>query len=124
MALTPVDLIIKELCRETGEPEYRNYDSFVGHVIRCFSQLNIAAIQIVKTVYLKPNSYNALSWPEDCAKPLLVGLCRNGKVINIDVDESILPQRTAGESCNTVAEADAYIDSLLGGYDTVGFGIG
>lgn len=112
MALTPVDLLIKELCRETGEPEFRNYDSFIGPLRRGFVQLNIAAVQVVKTAYLCLNNYNAINWPADCIKPLIVSIERCGRPITLSIDESLIRQETATVNCKTVAEVDAEIERL------------
>lgn len=114
MALTPVDLIIKELCRATGEPEYRNYDEFVGHIRRGFAQINIAAVQVVKYAYIPLNAYNAIDWPCDCIKPVMVGMKRNGVIVSLDVDDSIIPSGTYS-TASSVSEAEAEIGLILSG---------
>jgi len=111
MALTPVDMIIKELCRETGEPEYRNYDAFVGHIRRGFSQIQIAAVQVVKYSYIPLNAYNAINWPCDCLKPIAVGLKRNGILVMLSIDDEIISNR----SFSSVSEAEADINSICSG---------
>lgn len=120
MALTPVDLIIKELCRETGEPEYRNYDAFVGHIRRGYGQINIAAIQVVKYAYIPLNAYNAINWPCDCIKPVMVGLRRNGYVVSLSVDNSIIPAGTYSTATN-VTEAEAEIALIASGLYEPGY---
>ncbi len=112
MALTAIDMLIKELCRQTGEPEYRNYDSFIGPIRRGFVQLNIAAVQVVKTAYLNLNSFNALVWPVGCIRPLIVSVERNGKLITLSIDETIMSQQYASSECKTVSEVDAEIERL------------
>lgn len=114
MALTKVDMIIKELCRETGEPEYRNYDSFVGHLRRGFGQINIAAVQVVKYAYIPLNSYNAIDWPCDCIKPIAVGLKRGDTVAMLSVDDKIIP--TGSYSTKTdLSSAEAELELILSG---------
>lgn len=114
MALTPVDLIIKELCRKTGEPEFRNYDDFIGPVRRGFGQINIAAVQVVKHVYIPVNAYNALNWPCDCLKPIMVGLRRNKVIVSLSVDDALLPSGTFSTISN-VSEAEAEINRIISG---------
>jgi hypothetical protein len=116
MALTPVDMIIKELCRATGEPEYRNYDEFVGHIRRGFSQINIAAVQIVKYSYIPLNAYNAINWPCDCIKPVMVGMKRNGVIVSLSVDDSLIPSGSYS-TVSSISEAESQIDLICsGGY--------
>lgn len=112
MGLTSVDMLIKELCRDTGEPEFRNYDSFIGPMRRGFVQLNIAAVQVVKTSYLTLNNFNALVWPVGCIRPLIVSIERNEKLITLSIDESIMPQQYASTPCVTVSDVDAEIERL------------
>lgn len=120
MGHTKIDMLIKELCRETGEPDLRNYDSFVGHIRRGYSQLNIAAVQIVKYAYIELNSYNAIDWPCDCLKALMIGLNRNGCLITLSLDDKLLPSgkfTTAGN----VTEAEAEIALIASGAYVPGY---
>lgn len=114
MALTPVDMIIKELCKKTGEPEFRNYDDFIGPIRRGFSQLNIAAIQVVKYVYIPLNNYNALEWPCDCIQPIATGVTRNGRTAMLSIDDKIIPEGTYSSS-STITDCEKEIDSILSG---------
>lgn len=117
MGLTKVDMIIRELCRKTGEPDYRNYDDFIGPLRRGFSQLNIAAVQTVKYVHIPLNSYNALDWPCDCVKPIATGVTRNGRTAMLSIDDKIIP---TGEysTYTTVTECESEIDRILSGSHT------
>lgn len=116
MGHTKIDMLIKELCRETGEPDYRNYDSFVGHIRRGYSQLNIAAVQIVRYAYIELNSYNAIDWPCDCLKALMVGLNRNDVLVTLSLDDKLLPSGSFTTASN-VTEAEAEIALITsGGY--------
>lgn len=116
--LTNVDMLIKELCRETGEPEYRNYDSFVGHIRRGYSQLNIAAVQTVKYEYIPINAYNALDWPCGCLKVLAVSLNRNDTLITLSLDTDLVPQQPtqATDLSGTAQTIDEILNSTYGGY--------
>lgn len=121
MSLTKIDMIIKELCRETGEPEYRNYDSFVGHIRRAFGQIQIAAVQTARHEIVELNSYNAINWPISCLKPIAVGLRRNGRTIWIDVDNDIIPMDRQSP-CSNITECESDIDAVLAGEYTPDYG--
>lgn len=114
MGHTKIDMLIRELCRETGEPDYRNYDAFVGHIRRGYAQLNIAAVQIVKYAYLDLNSYNAIDWPCSCLRMLMVALNRNDCLVTLSLDEALLPRGQYSQVGN-VSQAEAEIAQIVAG---------
>lgn len=114
MGHTKIDMLIRELCRETGEPDYRNYDAFVGHIRRGYAQLNIAAVQIVKYAYLPLNSYNAIDWPCNCLRALAVVLNRNGCLVTLSLDEKLVP-RGEYSLAGSVSEVEEQISRIASG---------
>lgn len=114
MALIKVDQIVRELCRITGEPDFRNYDTILSHVVNAVRELQIYAIPSVKTVTLKATSLKSLKWPSDCVKPLIVGVKRNGRTCNLSFDNSV---HTGGCTPCSVSEAELEVNYILDGYN-------
>lgn len=110
-ALTPIDQVIRQLCRETGEPDYKNYDTILSHVRGAIVDLNLFVLPSVKTQLVEVNSLNNIDWPEDCVKPILIGLSRNNKICNISVDSGVAPIKDCG--CSSMTEVEASIQETL-----------
>ena len=132
MALIRLDQVVKELCRECGEPDYRNYNALLSHVRRGYMGLNLSNMPSTRWVNLMLNNLNAIEWPEDCIKPIIVGLCRGGRIVNLDVDPYLcLPNYC---TCKTLSEAQKEVDEFALGvagspygyyyYNTYDSGIG
>lgn len=120
MALTKVDQVVREICREVGDFDYRHYDIILGHAIRGFSELQLYAIPSVRIKYYKCNDLKVIKWPNDCIKPLVVGLQRDGKVCNLSIDRSLQPEVS---ECCSISEAEADItNELAHGTNILGFG--
>lgn len=118
MAFIKLDTIIKQLCRRTGEPEYRNYDDILEHVVSCCRQLNLLAIPTVTYKKVELNAYNAINWPLDCVKPIMIGLIRCGKLVTLSLDESISPGNL-NTNCSNLNDAECEIDQITSnGYDS------
>ena len=117
MAFIKLDTIIKQLCRRTGEPEYRNYDDILEHVVACCRQLNLFAIPFITTVELKSNHYNAVDWPLDCVKPLMLGQMRGDRLVTLTLDESMVSGKLQ-KDFTTISEAEQNINQILNGQIT------
>jgi hypothetical protein len=117
MAFIKLDTIIRQLCRATGEPEYRNYDTILEHVVACCRQLNLLAIPVVAVAELKSNSYNAVNWPLDCVKPLSLGQMRGDRLVTLSLDESMVSGNLA-QPYATISEAEQQVNNILNGHFT------
>jgi hypothetical protein len=117
MAFIKLDTIIRQLCRTTGEPEYRNYDTILEHVVACCRQLNLLAIPFITTEELKSNRYNAVDWPMDCIKPLMLGQIRGDRLVTLTLDESIVSGKLQ-KDFKTVTEVERNINEILNGQIT------
>lgn len=112
-ALTPIDQVIRQLCRDTGEPDYKNYDTILSHVRGAIVDLNLYVIPSVKTATLKADHLGNLEWPCDCVKPILVGIIRNNKVCTLSVDSGIAKQGDCG--CANISEVESHINNITAG---------
>lgn len=112
MAATKIDMLIRQLCRETGEPDYRNYDTILSHVRGALVDLNLFVFPNLKTVELTANNLKNLHWPSDCIKPVLVGLRRKNKICNISVDSGISPS-IKNDVCGCITDIEDDINNIL-----------
>lgn len=123
MAYIKLDTIVKQLCRRTGEPEYRNYDDILEHVVSGFRQLNLLSLPVVSKKALSINNYNALDWPTDCVSPIAVGQARNGRTVFLSIDDSICQKNM---ECESITEAEKQIEAMFYGpvasYEAYNFG--
>ena len=112
--MVATDQIIKELCKETGDPAFLNYTSFEGPVLDAIRDLSIFNMPSFSHAELELNEYNAVEWPTAVVKPLAVLLVRNGEAMILDVDvsiENLFPEKVspsnASESDNFIQDAFA-----------------
>lgn len=110
-ALTPIDQVIRQLCRETGEPDFKNYDTILSHVRGAIVDLNLYVIPTVKTIEVRLNKVKNIEWPDDCVKPVLIGLTRHGRTCNISIDSGISAQTNCG--CSSMSEVESEIENTL-----------
>ena len=115
MASTSIDLLAKELCKQTGNPDYRNYFDIIGHLRRGFQDLNLHALPIIKTVELEIDSLDSVEWPADCIRPLALGVARNGRIVTLSRDESIVA-KDHEDVAYSITEADEIINQLAFGF--------
>lgn len=87
MALTAIDQIIRELCIETGEPDFKNYDKILSHVRRAMAELAIYVFPQSKTVKVSINNKNAIQWELDCIKPIRVLIKRKDSICTLSNDD-------------------------------------
>lgn len=116
MATTPIDQKIRQLCRETGEPDFKNYDTILGHVRGALIELQLYVMPCVTTVEIKANHLKNLPWPCDCVKPLLIGLKRGGKICNVSVDSGISSADDCG--CGNISDVESDIQNTISGSST------
>lgn len=90
MSGVATDMVLKELCRETGEPEFHNYTRLQGYMLDSIRELNIFSMPTWSTALLNITSFNTVDWPCDCVKPLLTVLKRKNCYYLLSVDEEIL----------------------------------
>lgn len=114
-ALTPIDQVIRQLCRETGEPDFKNYDTILSHVRGALVDLQLYVLPSVKTVEMKANQLRNIAWPCDCVKPLLIGIKRNNSICNISVDSGISSVQDCG--CSSMQDVEADINAVSSGPD-------
>ncbi len=111
MAATKIDQVIRQLCRETGEPDYKNYDTILGHVRGALVDLNLFTFPNMKTVEITANNIKNLVWPADCVKPVIIGVKRRNKICNISVDSGV---SFAGTSpCGSITEVELDIENTI-----------
>lgn len=127
MSLLATDQIIKELCIETGEPGFINYNRVMGCVLDGIRDLNIYSIPSYGIATLEISMMNSVDWPTDCIKPLCVFIVRNNRMVILDIDDNLAPEETVREA-QSIPEADCQINDYLEGrvseFDAWNLGIG
>lgn len=95
--MVATDLIIKQLCKETGDPGFHNYTDMLGNVIDGIRDLSIYNMPSYAHAVLDISNFNAVEWPTGVVKPILTCLLRDGNCVILDVDDqlrSTYPQRS------------------------------
>lgn len=116
MAVIPLEQIVIELCKETGEPGMLNSQSIYGCLLDGVRDLSIHAMPsftIVENLTL--NDYNAICWPQECVKPLITFITRDKRSFALSVNDDILSgiQNSTVPTANNFAEADAQIQDFF-----------
>jgi len=111
MAVVPIDQKVRQLCRETGEPDYKNYDTILSHIRGALIDLNLYVIPSVKTFTMEADHLGNLKWPCSCVRPLIISLIRNGKSCNLHVDSGVASSNGCG--CRNISDAENLIDSYV-----------
>lgn len=126
MSYIKTDWIIKTLCKETGEPDFLNYNQLLGYVLDGIKDLSLFAVPEYKVCKLTINSFNSIEWPIDCIKPLSVCLVRNEQAVVLDIDDNIIPQKNlVKKKVNNWSIDDLFIhDAYDIDYLTYSFAIG
>jgi hypothetical protein len=113
MSFITIDQFTRELCFLTGEPGGNNYDAIIGHIRRGYSQIYMNNQPTIRSAVLPVDSKRCISWPDDCVKPLMTGLKRDGcnYVANLALDPDIYPGPYS--NCSSVNEIESDVNGLL-----------
>jgi len=84
------DQVIKEMCRETGEPGFHNYTTMQGYMLDSIRDLNIFSMPTWSVKLLPITSFNTYDWPKCCVKPILTVLARGNNRYLISVSDDIM----------------------------------
>lgn len=91
MKYVSLDYIIKNVISQLEESSLRRYQTYLQYTIRGYRFLNLNGgnSQIVKTVKLPMLANKAINLPSDYVKFVKIGMCINGRIIILGLDESI-----------------------------------
>ena len=90
MSIVATDQVLKELCRETGEPGFHNYTTLQGYMLDCIRELNIYSLPTWSKKQLNITAVNTFDWPCDCVKPLMTVLKRGNQRFLLSVSDDIV----------------------------------
>lgn len=130
MAMIATDMVIKQLCKETGEPGFHNYTTIEGLMLDAIADLNIFTMPCWSVATIDITSFHTIDWPCDCIKPLVAALKRDNKHYLLSVSTDLLgildPISTASEpeSCEAgdLFRIDGFIETF--GWSVWSWGLG
>lgn len=131
MGTVATDQVIKEMCRETGEPGLHNYTTLQGYMLDSIRELNMFSMPTWSTALLNITAFNTIDWPCDCVKPLLTVLFRKNKYYLLSVSNDIIGSVIPNElpeaddtQCNAedLLSIDGYIEAY--GWSIWNWGLG
>ncbi len=89
MKVTTLDYVVKNVLVQMGDNSLNHYQSLLQYAIRGFRRLNLFATTTTKTVYLNMSPSKTVPLPTDYVKYTKIGMCCNGHVILLGLDDSI-----------------------------------
>lgn len=130
MSVVATDLVIKQLCKETGEPGFHNYTTIEGYMLDAIRDMNIFTMPVWSTKLLPISSFNTYDWPCDCIKPLVTALKRNGHFYLLEISEDLLstvitdtaPEDDSDCDVSDLFQIDGYIEAY--GWNVYNWGLG
>ncbi len=129
--MVATDQIVKELCLETGDPQFLNYNKLLAGVLDGIRDLSIYNMPSSSYEELELNLYNAVEWPCWMIKPLMTFLLRDGKAVILDVDDSLLSTFPVQAHADTTPSSDHQIQDafnidgyFFNWYGTFNWGLG
>jgi hypothetical protein len=116
MKHTSLDYVVKTVLTQMEEGTLRKYQPVLQLAIRGFRELSLYASTQVKTKHLPMLPNKAVNLPSDYVKYTKIGLCIDGRVLTLGLDDSLCLNGDYGPCCDplpSVAGAqkfDEYFD--------------
>lgn len=89
MAYKTLDNIVRNVMVDIGEQSLNRYQTYLQFAIRGFRELNLHASNTTKIAYLTIQSNKAVNLPTDYVKYVKIGVCVNGRVVMLGLDDSL-----------------------------------
>lgn len=89
MKLVTLDYIVRNVIVSLEESSLRRYQTYLAYVIRGFRELNINGYSVPKIKHFSMLPNKAINLPSDYVKYVKIGICVNGRVVTLGVDDSL-----------------------------------
>lgn len=124
---TSIDKVIRDASERDGDTDYKYYQRNMRLANAAVSDLTLMIIPVIKSVVVEVDTTKIYEVPNDFIRYTKVGVCRNGRIITLSLDNDLCVDETPC-NCKTLEEAEAMIESLsLGninanyGYEFLGY---
>lgn len=112
--MVKLDEIVRDVCLQAGDTEYKLYDRMLSFVVRGVADMNVLIGTNVRSEYLDIDRKNyTVQLPDSCDFPTKVGIAHCGTIVLLYVDDSIPMPKDDACICNTSAEACSTIQGIL-----------
>lgn len=89
MKLTTLDYVVRTVLSSLGESTLRNYQRYLQFAVRGFRELNLHNSTHTRIVYLDLLDNKAVNLPADYVKYTKIGVCVNGRVVTLGLDDTL-----------------------------------
>jgi hypothetical protein len=115
-----LDYVVRTVLAQMDETTMRKYQPILQLAIRGFRELNLHAASTIKTKYLCMLPNKAVNLPPDFVKYTKIGMCYNGRVITLGLDDRLCLSEPTGECCPEEEVCDInYVEENYVGCDYV-----
>ena len=121
MKLVSLDYIIRNILVSLEESSLIRYQTYLQYVIRGFREWNLNGASSPKIAHLEMLPNKAVNLPSDYVKYVKIGLCINGRVVTLGLDESLCLNENFNECGDPIELAIANIDNPDYGFFTYGY---
>lgn len=111
MKYLTLDNIVKNVIVQLEESSLRRYQTYLAYAIRGYRFWNVNGISTTKIVSLPMLANKAVNLPSDYVKYLKVGICVNGRIITLGLDESLCIGENYNECGDPLEIAMANLDN-------------
>lgn len=120
MKLVTLDYCVKNVLAQVGDNTLRHYQAYLQYAIRGFRRLNLFATTTTKTAYLTLSASKTIPLPMDYVKYTKVGICVNGHIITLGLDDNICTNNAVNDCGDplpiVVANVQAQGETALNGF--------
>lgn len=119
--MTVLDKIIRDSCERDGDTDYKYYQRNMRLANAAIRNLNLMIVPIIKSIVVEIDHTKTVEMPNDFVYYSKVGICRNGRIITLSLDNDLCVDETPC-SCDTLEEAEQQIEAIACGTVTPTYG--
>jgi hypothetical protein len=105
MKVVTLDYIVRSVIAQLEESTLRRYNTYFQYAVRGFRDLNLFAHAVSKFAYLNMSQNKTVDLPLDYVKYVKIGICVNGHIINLGLDETMCMKDSYDDCGNPIKEA-------------------
>jgi hypothetical protein len=111
MKYATLDYIVRNVIVSLEESSLRRYQTYLQYCIRGVRELNLFAGSVPKTVHLPMLANKAINLPSDYVKYVKIGICINGRIVTLGLDDSLCLNDNYGECGDPLEVVIANLDN-------------
>lgn len=121
MKIVTLDYIVRNVIVSLEESSLRRYQTYLQYAIRGFRELNINGASVAKIKHLPMLPNKAVNLPTDYVKYTKIGICVNGRVVTLGLDESLCLNESYSECGDPLEVAMENVDNPDYSYFSFGY---